>query len=63
MKDIKDYQKAGTELYDRLHLACYPVAIKYIKDESEIGEGYMRPSKLKQKWAICQAITYARRWG
>jgi len=63
VRDIQDYQKAGSELYERLHLACYPVAVKYIKDECEIVDGYMRPSKMKQKWAICQAITYARRWG
>ena len=58
-----DYCKAGDELYHRLHLLTYPVAIKYIKDESEIPAQAVRPSAGGQKWSLCQAFTYARRWG
>ena len=63
MADLKEYQNAGRELYDRLHTPTYPVAVKYIKDESEIPDKAMRPSKMGQKWSLCQAVTYARRWG
>ena len=28
----EDYQKAGQEIYEKLHLATYPVAIKYYKE-------------------------------
>jgi len=63
MQTLEDYRKAGQELYHKLHLSSYPVAIKYIKDVSEIPEGVVRPSANGQKWSLCQAFTYARRWG
>jgi uncharacterized protein (DUF169 family) len=63
MENIKDYKKAGDDLYHKLHLPTFPVAIKYIKDISEIPEGVIRPSAQGQKWSLCQAITSARRWG
>lgn len=63
MKTLVDYQQAGQELYHKLHLSTYPIAIKYIKDVSEIPEGVTRPSARGQKWSLCQAFTYARRWG
>jgi len=63
MKDVDDCRKAGQELFDRLHLDTYPVAIKYVKDPSEFEPGVMRPSANGQKLSLCQAITYARRWG
>jgi len=63
MQTLEDYKKAGQELYHKLHLSSYPIAIKYIKDVSEIPEGIVRPSANGQKWSLCQAFTYARRWG
>lgn len=63
MPELEDYRKAGSDLYERLHLSTYPVAIKYIKGEDEIPARAMRPSKSGQKWSLCQAFTYARRWG
>jgi len=63
MKKLEDYRKAGEELYHKLNLSTYPIAIKYIKDVSEIPEGIRRPSDRGQKWSLCQAFTYARRWG
>lgn len=63
MKELEDYRKTGRELYDKLRLYTFPVAIKYVKDVSEIPEGVTRPLKMGQKWSLCQAFTYARRWG
>jgi len=63
MPELSDYRKAGVELYEKLHLATYPVAIKYIQDESEIPPKAVRPSQAKQQWSLCQAFTYSRRWG
>jgi uncharacterized protein (DUF169 family) len=63
MPELSDYRKAGAELYERLHLATHPVSIKYIRDESEIPPKAVRPSGSGQKWSLCQAITYSRRWG
>jgi uncharacterized protein (DUF169 family) len=61
--NLDDYRKAGADLINRLHLPTGPVAIKYITSEDEIPEGAIRPSALNQKWSLCQAPTYARRWG
>jgi uncharacterized protein (DUF169 family) len=65
MSNLNDFQKAGQTLYDRLHLSSMPVAIKYIKDVSEISadQKIMRPSALGEEWSLCQGFTYARRWG
>lgn len=63
MKALGDYRGAGRDLYERLHLSTYPVAIKYIRDISEIPEGAARPSLIGTQWSLCQAFTYARRLG
>lgn len=63
MTTIEEYRKAGQELYDKLHLATYPVAIKYIKDLKEIPDKAIRPIVRGHKMAICQAFTQARRFG
>lgn len=58
-----EFREAGKDLYHRLHLPTYPVAIKYIKNEDEIPEEAIRPSADGRQWSLCQAFTYARRWG
>ena len=63
MATIEEYRKAGQELFDKLHLATYPVAIKYIKDIKEIPDKAIRPIVKGHKMAICQAFTQARRFG
>ncbi|MFX1337371.1 MAG: DUF169 domain-containing protein [Promethearchaeota archaeon] len=63
MTSIEEYRKAGQELFDKIHLATFPVAIKYIKDFSEIPEGAIRPANKGFKMSICQAFTQARRFG
>ncbi|MCX6004715.1 MAG: DUF169 domain-containing protein [Chloroflexi bacterium] len=62
MNTVEKYRQTGQNLYSRLHLATYPVAIKYIKDLAEIPAGSIRPTSLGQKASLCQAFTYARRW-
>jgi uncharacterized protein (DUF169 family) len=63
MAELSDYRKAGQELLSQLRLATFPLAIKYIQDISEVSPKTVRPSQSGQKWALCQAITYVRRWG
>ena len=63
MKSLEDYQKEGHNLYHKLHLSTYPVAIKYIHDVDQIPDKVMRPSALGKKLALCQAFTMARRHG
>ncbi|MHA1466884.1 MAG: DUF169 domain-containing protein [Promethearchaeota archaeon] len=60
---LEDYQRAGVELYDKLHIDTFPVAAKYIKSLDEIPNGVIRPIDKGQKMSICQAMTQARRWG
>jgi uncharacterized protein (DUF169 family) len=61
--DLEGFREIGNDLYHRLHLPTYPVAVKFIKSEDEIPKEAIRPSAGGQKWSLCQAFTYARRMG
>lgn len=61
--DLEGFRELGNDLYHRLHLPSYPVAIKFIKSEEDIPKEAGRPSAVGQKWSLCQAFTYARRMG
>lgn len=61
--NLDQWRELGDELQRRLRLPTYPAAIKYVRDESEIPAEAVRPAHGNQKWSICQAFTYARRWG
>lgn len=63
MNTIEEYKACGEKLYHQLHLATYPVAIKYIQTEDEIPKDAARPSVFGQKLALCQAFRQARSWG
>ncbi|MBD3197380.1 MAG: hypothetical protein GF317_20155 [Candidatus Lokiarchaeota archaeon] len=62
-KNLEEYQKAGQELYDKLHFQSYPVGIKYIKHEEEIPPEAIQPSKRDKRMSICQAFYMSRRFG
>ncbi|TFF97806.1 MAG: hypothetical protein EU547_03300 [Promethearchaeota archaeon] len=62
-KLVEDYQQAGQEIFDKLHLATYPVSIKYIKNETEIPESAIQPSNKGKMMSMCQAFTMSRRFG
>ncbi len=59
-KKEKEYQEAGQEIYDKLHLATFPVAIKYYKDKNEIPRNVTRPYIMGKKMSICQTFAMAR---
>jgi len=61
-KTKEDYQKAGQEIYDKIHLATYPLAIKYYKEKSEIPRNVTRPGAMGKKMSICQTFTMARKF-
>lgn len=63
MKRLDEFRKAGETIYTRLHLATYPIAVTYIRDESEIPEGAFRPSRAGKTLSLCQAFTLSRKWG
>jgi uncharacterized protein (DUF169 family) len=61
---IKDYQDVGKRLKERLDLETEVVAIKFIKNVSEIPDGFLRPLKdTGKKMTLCMAMTAARREG
>jgi len=54
----------GTDLLNMLVLRTYPIAIKMLKDESEIPQGAVRPKKdLGEHYSTCQAFGIVRRRG
>jgi uncharacterized protein (DUF169 family) len=56
------YQNAAKSLIDRLELETDIVAMKFIKDDSEIPDQFIRPLKdLNKKMTICMAMAEARR--
>lgn len=60
-KNIEDYMKAGQEIFNELHLATYPVSIKYIKEKTEIPKSASQPSKNTKMMSICQAFMNIKR--
>jgi uncharacterized protein (DUF169 family) len=62
-KTIEEYRIIGKDLYNKLRLLTFPIAIKFIKDYKEIPEKVQRPSKMAQNITLCQSFTMARRWG
>jgi uncharacterized protein (DUF169 family) len=61
--NLDAYHGVGNDLCRQLRLPTGPLAITYIKSEDEIPERVIRPSVVGQKWSLCQAFTYSRRWG
>ena len=61
-KTKENYQEAGQAIYDKLHLATFPVAIKYYKEKSEIPRNVTRPGSMNKKMSICQTFTMARKF-
>jgi uncharacterized protein (DUF169 family) len=60
--NLDDYQKCGEQIFHKLHLASHPIAVKYIKNLSEIPENVSRPNDKGLKMSICQAFTESRRF-
>jgi uncharacterized protein (DUF169 family) len=62
---IEEYQTVGKDFYDKLRFLTFPVAIKYIYDDSEIPDvaGIIQPSKINQRITLCRAYSIVRRWG
>jgi len=43
--DLSRDQRAAEDIYERLRLATMPVAVRYIRDASEIPNDFVRPSE------------------
>lgn len=61
---IEQMKTYGSDLLNMLVLRTYPIAIKMLKDESEIPQGAVRPKKDQgEHYAACQAFGIVRRRG
>jgi uncharacterized protein (DUF169 family) len=61
---VETMNKYGSDLLNMLILRTYPIAIKMLKDESEIPQGAVRPKKdLGEHYSACQAFAIVRRRG
>ncbi len=64
MTPVETMNKYGSDLLNMLVLRTYPIAIKMLKDESEIPQGAVRPKKdLGEHYSACQAFAIVRRRG
>ncbi len=64
MTHYTELQGAGKKLVSELGLQSAPIALKFLRQESEIPAGSFRPLKDKgQHLAQCQAFTLSRRHG
>lgn len=64
MTSLTTLNKYGADLESMLLLRTYPVAIRMLRDESEIPEGATRPKRDRgEHYAICQVFSLARRQG
>ena len=64
MTAVETVNKYGSDLLNMLVLRTYPIAIKMLKNESEIPEGSVRPKKdLGEHYSACQAFGIVRRRG
>jgi uncharacterized protein (DUF169 family) len=61
---VEKMNKYGSDLLNMLVLRTYPIAIKMLKDESEIPQGAVRPKKdLGEHYSACQAFAIVRQRG
>jgi len=60
MYTVEEFNKAGRELEDILHLRSAPIALRLI-GEDEVPEGCARPSEQGTHYALCQAFAAVRR--
>ena len=64
MTTVGTVNKYGSDLLNMLVLRTYPIAIKMLRDETEIPKGAQRPKKdLGEHYSACQAFGIVRRRG
>jgi uncharacterized protein (DUF169 family) len=62
MTTLREFNKYGEELENKVHLRTAPMAVKMLKSEKDIPEGAIRPWRdRKQHIAQCQAFALTRR--
>ncbi|MGC8491680.1 MAG: DUF169 domain-containing protein [Syntrophobacteraceae bacterium] len=62
--EVKDYQSIGKKVKEKLQLETEIVSVKFIRDISEIPEGFLRPLKdTGKKMTCCRGMDAARKNG
>lgn len=62
MTTLREFNRYGEELENKVHLRTAPMAVKILKSEKDIPEGAIRPWRdRKQHIAQCQAFALTRR--
>lgn len=56
-------QTCADKISQMIRPQSFPLGVKIIKEENELPEGFMRPSKYGIQISLCQWTTLARRWG
>ncbi|NLN07215.1 MAG: DUF169 domain-containing protein [Firmicutes bacterium] len=64
MPTVQDYNRFGEELEKLLLLRTAPIALKMLKEESDVPEKALRPKRdLGEHLTLCQAFSLVRRQG
>ena len=62
--DLEKWQKLGAELYEKLRLLTFPIAVRFIRNlQKELPPGVLRPKALGRQMTLCQSFTMVRRTG
>ncbi|UCD01648.1 MAG: DUF169 domain-containing protein, partial [Promethearchaeota archaeon] len=63
-ENLKKYQEFGKKFEELLRPSTFPIAIRLIKNESELANDYKRPKPdLKVQTFICQIFKMVRSYG
>lgn len=57
-----DIQTCADKISQMIRPQSFPLGVKIIKEENELPQGFMRPSKYGIQISLCQWTTLARRW-
>ncbi len=60
---LETCKKVGNDLYHKLHLSTYPVAIKYIESTDEIPETAWWPSQMGKKNGVMSSLYHGPAYG
>lgn len=63
MEELESYREIGRSLTEILRLQYFPLAIKFVKTESEFPDSVRRPRDFGMRVTMCQGFAMSRRIG
>ena len=63
MSSQESVERAVKVIGERIRPATLPLGIKLLKSDEELPQKVKRPSKMSNRWALCQAFFAARSLG